>query len=241
VFCLQLITYFLFMYALMTWTYGIGAPTGLFVPSLAVGAAGGQIVGRMVRAMVMSTGSDIVVDLHAYAVMGAASMLGGTTRMTISITVLVMETTGSMQLIIPLMITIFFAKNIGDRYSMGIYDTHIKIRGAPFLNEPEYAGVAADKLKVAEVMADSLVTLKPVMRVRDLVNALTSTSHGAFPVTVTDVGDGHESGQPIELHGSITRNLLLKMLTHRVAMFDPEEPREVSVEQSPFHTQIPKY
>jgi chloride channel 7 len=98
------------------------------------------------------------------------------------------------------------------------------------LNEPEYAGVAADKLKVAEVMADSLVTLKPVMRVRDLVNALTSTSHGAFPVTVTDVGDGHESGQPIELHGSITRNLLLKMLTHRVAMFDPEEPREVSVD-----------
>ena len=159
-------------------------------------------------------------------------MLGGTTRMTISITVLVMETTGSMQLIIPLMITIFFAKNIGDRYSMGIYDTHIKIRGAPFLNEPEYAGVAADKLKVAEVMADSLVTLKPVMRVRDLVNALTSTSHGAFPVTVTDVGDGHESGQPIELHGSITRNLLLKMLTHRVAMFDPEEPREVSVTRS---------
>jgi len=57
------------MYALMTWTYGIGAPTGLFVPSLAVGAAGGQIVGRVVRAMVMSTGSDIVVDLHAYAVM----------------------------------------------------------------------------------------------------------------------------------------------------------------------------
>tara|TARA_B100000482_G_C12589491_1_gene291033 strand:+ start:266 stop:1150 length:885 start_codon:yes stop_codon:yes gene_type:complete len=109
------------------------------------------------------------------------------------------------------------------------------------LNEPEYAGVAADKLKVAEVMADSLVTLKPVMRVRDLVNALTSTSHGAFPVTVTDVGDRHESGQPIELHGSITRNLLLKMLTHRVAMFDPEEPREVSVTRSPFHTQIPNH
>jgi len=38
-----------------------------------------------------------------------------------------------MQLIIPLMLTIFFAKAIGDRYSHGIYDTHIKIRGAPFL------------------------------------------------------------------------------------------------------------
>ena len=68
-----LIMYFVFMYALMTWTYGIGAPTGLFVPSLAVGAAGGQIVGRIVRAMVMSTGSEIVVDLHTYAVVGAAA------------------------------------------------------------------------------------------------------------------------------------------------------------------------
>ena len=70
-----LIMYFVFMYALMTWTYGIGAPTGLFVPSLAVGAAGGQIVGRIVRAMVMSTGSEIVVDLHTYAVVGAAAVL----------------------------------------------------------------------------------------------------------------------------------------------------------------------
>ena len=227
-----LIMYFVFMYALMTWTYGIGAPTGLFVPSLAVGAAGGQIVGRIVRAMVMSTGSEIVVDLHTYAVVGAAACLGGATRMTISITVLVMETTGSMQLIIPLMLTIFFAKAIGDKYSMGIYDTHIKIRGAPFLDEPEHAGVAVDKLKVAEVMADSLVTLRPVMRVRELVEVLTNTSHGAFPVTITDVGEGHNAGDPIELHGSITRNILLKMLTHRVSMFDPEEPREVLYENS---------
>ena len=45
------------------------------MPSLAVGAAGGQIVGRVVRAMVMSTGSDIVVDLHAYAVMVSLFLL----------------------------------------------------------------------------------------------------------------------------------------------------------------------
>ena len=44
---------------------------------------------------------------------GAAAMLGGATRMTVSITVLVMETTGSTQLIIPLMLTIFFAKAVG--------------------------------------------------------------------------------------------------------------------------------
>ena len=172
-------------------------------------------MGRIVRAMVMSTGSEIVVDLHTCAVVGAAACLGGATRMTISITVLVMETTGSMQLIIPLMLTIFFAKAIGDKYSMGIYDTHIKIRGAPFLDEPEHAGVAVDKLKVAEVMADSLVTLRPVMRVR---GSWRFDEHLARSVSGHDHrrGRGSNAGDPIELHGSITRNLLLKMLTHRV-------------------------
>ena len=37
------ILFFLVFYALMTVTYGIAVPSGLFVPSLAVGAAFGQV------------------------------------------------------------------------------------------------------------------------------------------------------------------------------------------------------
>ncbi len=36
--------------------------------------------------------------------------MGGSTRMTLTTTVMVMETTGAMQLIVPLMITVFVAK-----------------------------------------------------------------------------------------------------------------------------------
>ena len=217
-----LILYWLIMFTLMTWTYGIGAPTGLFVPSLTVGAAMGQIVGRTVHAAVASTGSTLTIDLHTYAVIGAAASLGGATRMTVSITLLVMETTGAMQLIIPLMITIFFAKTVGDKYSYGIYDTHIKIRGAPFLNEPELTGPGLDKLRVNEVMAANMVSLKPIAKVRDVVDALTRTSHGAFPISEDDPpGTPGNPGETIELHGSITRGLLLKMLTHRVSFFNP--------------------
>ena len=41
---------------------------------------------------------------------GAAAFMGGATRMTLTTTVMVMETTGAMQLIVPLMITVFVAK-----------------------------------------------------------------------------------------------------------------------------------
>ena len=40
------------------------------------------------------------------------------------------------QIIVPLMVTVFFAKLVGDALSYSIYDTHIKIRGAPVLVRP---------------------------------------------------------------------------------------------------------
>ena len=43
-------------------------------------------------------------------VVGAAAMLGGVTRMTISITVLAMEGTAALQLIVPLMLAVSVAK-----------------------------------------------------------------------------------------------------------------------------------
>ena len=40
--------FFMLTYAGMIWTNGAGASTGMFVPALAVGAAGGRIAGRLV-------------------------------------------------------------------------------------------------------------------------------------------------------------------------------------------------
>lgn len=60
-------------------------------------------------------------------------MLGGVTRMLISITVLAMEGSASLQMIVPLMVAVTLAKVVGDALSLPIYDMQIKIRGAPVL------------------------------------------------------------------------------------------------------------
>ena len=57
-----------------------------------------------------AAGTGLAVSLPAYTVVGAASMLGGVTRMTFSITVLAMEGAGALQIIVPLMLAIFMAK-----------------------------------------------------------------------------------------------------------------------------------
>ena len=72
--------------------------------------AGGKLTGQLVRAFVRALGSEVHVSLTSYAVVGAAAYMGGATRMTLTTTVMVMETTGSLQLIVPIMITVFVAK-----------------------------------------------------------------------------------------------------------------------------------
>jgi chloride channel 7 len=79
--------FFLLTFAIMCYTNGVGASTGMFVPSLAVGAAGGRLVGRLIVWLVAAAGSKLRVSLAAYSVIGAAAFLGGSTRMTMTTTV----------------------------------------------------------------------------------------------------------------------------------------------------------
>lgn len=38
-----------------------------------------------------------------------------------------------LQVLVPLMLAVFFAKLVGDAIGLSVYDTHIKIKGAPVL------------------------------------------------------------------------------------------------------------
>eukprot|EP01025_Chloroclados_australasicus_P012437 TRINITY_DN1572_c0_g1_i2.p1 TRINITY_DN1572_c0_g1~~TRINITY_DN1572_c0_g1_i2.p1 ORF type:complete len:958 (-),score=133.08 TRINITY_DN1572_c0_g1_i2:534-3407(-) len=223
-----LIVFFVVCYIMMVWTYGVGAATGLFVPSLSVGASFGRLIGRLMRAIMLGIGSDIQISLSSYAIIGAAASLGGATRMTLSITVLIMETTGSLELIVPIMITVFVAKLVGDRFGYGIYDTHIKIRGSPLLDEyhlDPHQKMIADKIKVSEVASQQVIVLPPVVKVSMLVDTLMKSSHGAFAVTPNiqyqpgEVPVAHD----FELHGVIPRTQLLKMIQHRIGFFNGKD------------------
>lgn len=57
---------------------------------------------------------------------------------------------------------------VGDKFGHGIDDTHVKMRGAPVLEEPslsKHQKMIADKLTVSELMTMAVVALPPVVRV----------------------------------------------------------------------------
>ena len=84
-----LFIFFAFYISLAVVVYGIAVPSGLFVPSLLSGAAFGRLFGNLALRL-----HPKLAFSNTYALIGAAAVLGGMARMTISLTVILLECTG---------------------------------------------------------------------------------------------------------------------------------------------------
>ena len=106
-------------------TFGIKVPCGLFIPSLCLGAIMGRIVGIAMEQLAYNypknwifagecTTGDDCIQPGLYAMVGAAAVLGGVTRMTVSLVVIMFELTGGVRYIVPLMAAAMASKWVGD-------------------------------------------------------------------------------------------------------------------------------
>ncbi|XP_041129975.1 chloride transport protein 6-like isoform X2 [Polyodon spathula] len=178
--------FFVLYFLLACWTYGISVPSGLFVPSLLCGAAYGRLVANILKTYI---GMDHVYS-GTFALVGAASFLGGVVRMTISLTVILIESTNEITYGLPIMITLMVAKWTGDFFNKGIYDIHIKLSGVPLLEwETE---VEMDKLTASDIMEPNLTYVYPHTRIQSLVSILRTTVYHAFPVVTENRGNEKE-------------------------------------------------
>jgi chloride channel 7 len=164
--------------------YGIAIPSGLFIPSLLSGAALGRLVGNIIYASLVSFGrQDLANKLHIslYSLTGAAAVLGGNTRMVISLAVIIVECIGNYSFSLPLTIVLFVARLVGNTFNEGIYDLHIDLRKIPVLND-SLPGKFQYDLRVCDVMSKKVITFTEIEKVGVILDSLLSCSHSAFPV-----------------------------------------------------------
>ena len=70
-----------------------------------------------------------------YALVGGAAALGGVTRMTLTLAVILVEVTKDVYAVVPIMITLACAKAVGDLFSPSFDHGMIHFNHLPFLEE----------------------------------------------------------------------------------------------------------
>lgn len=95
-------------------TFGLAIPAGIFMPSMVIGALFGRALGMLVQAWQQNhpgfwlfascLSDEPCVTPGSYAMVGAAAFMGGVTRMTVSLVIIMFELTGALTYVLPIMI-----------------------------------------------------------------------------------------------------------------------------------------
>ncbi|CAL1391446.1 unnamed protein product [Linum trigynum] len=204
---MSLIIFFILYWILGLFTFGIAVPSGLFLPIILMGSAYGRL-------LALAMGSYTKIDQGLYAVLGAASLMAGSMRMTVSLCVIFLELTNNLLLLPITMIVLLIAKSVGDSFNPSIYDIILELKGLPFLDanpEPWMRNFTVAELVDAK---EPVVTLCGVEKVSKIVDVLRNTSHHGFPVVDEGVVPplGVAAAGATEIHGLILRAHLLQVL-----------------------------
>mmetsp|Transcript_17842 Transcript_17842/g.41641 ORF Transcript_17842/g.41641 Transcript_17842/m.41641 type:complete len:996 (-) Transcript_17842:27-3014(-) len=184
--------------------FGTSIAQGIFIPLLYVGACYGRAFGLLI-------GNQ---DVQCYAIVCSVAQLSGVARVLISITAIMMTSTGLPQLVTPFMVATIFARVSGKWLlgQPGIYDIILEAKGIPFLEETPPRVLEYHGLKASDVMTSPVVTILPQTRVGDLL-AILNKYEFILDFVVTDPSRGGR------LVGLISRDDLINVLSCRELFF----------------------
>jgi chloride channel 7 len=207
-----LILFFIPYFLIASITPGLMVPAGLFVPTLLAGAAYGRLIGHWMNL----TFPGHVADAGTYALIGAAGILGGMSRMTIAGCVIMLEACGNITYLLPLMVTFAGARYVGNAIYEPMYDMQIHLKNMPFLEGSLHSLGMLNYHPVSEIMAKPVIMLQEIEKVRRVMEVLNTTSHNGFPVV-------NKEGK---LRGLILRKTLCTLLKMKAYSTPADAPKQ---------------
>lgn len=142
------------------------------------------------------------IDEGTYALLGAASFLGGSMRLTMCMCIMLLELTNNLALLPLTMLVLLMAKFVGDGTGVkSIYEVLMDVKGMPYL--PRQPEGFLRHVNVKECCSEPPVTFLRVEKVSNLVRVLKQYSHNSFPVK--EVGVGEVVPRGYQSHSDVTQ------------------------------------
>jgi hypothetical protein len=182
-------------------TGGLSVPFGTFVPNLFAGAALGRAMGVFVD---VKMGYPNVSSPGTYALLGAGAMLGGYTRMTMTVVVMMAEASGDASIVIPMMLAVSIARYTASMVCECYDEKMMELRNIPFLHDECQSMRKGDNSSDIMIQFDCLKVKEPQHKLQRSIKRANAYPCAAFPV-VDDDG---------KLIGLVNANILDKVLSN---------------------------
>ncbi|XP_078435555.1 chloride channel D isoform X2 [Wolffia australiana] len=197
----SLLTFLVVFYSLAVVTFGTSVPAGQFIPGITIGSTYGRLVGMLV----VKIYKKLNVEEGTYALLGAASFLGGSMRMTVSLCVIMVEITNNLKLLPLIMLVLLISKAVGDVFNEGLYEVQARVKGIPLLESRPKQYMRRVTAKEA-CKNQNVISFPRVVKVSDVISVLRTHKHNGFPVV-----DHKRNGETLVI-GLILRSHLLVLL-----------------------------
>jgi H+/Cl- antiporter ClcA len=170
-----LVTVGVVFYVLMTLTLGVSLPSGIFMPTFLIGSSLGGAAGILFQEWLPE------LSPSTFALLGAAALLAGIQRTSVSLCVILVEGTGQVKILLPVIVTVVVARYVGDLISHGgLYEIAMEVQKYPYLDHGAHKSL--DVFQVSDIMSSPVVTLGPRERAHTLVRLLRESEHNGFPI-----------------------------------------------------------
>ncbi len=174
---LMLGVYFVAKFVATSLTLGSGGSGGIFAPSLFMGAMMGGIFGHAMSAIFPNlTGSP-----GAYALVGMAAMVSGTTHAPLAAMLIIFEMTNDYAIILPLMLATGISTIVAsliDRES--IYTLKLSRRGLKIRRGTDIS--ILERIQVREILTEEYGAIHINAPMRDIVELFRNSQFQDFPV-----------------------------------------------------------
>ncbi|MCK5400535.1 MAG: chloride channel protein, partial [Flavobacteriaceae bacterium] len=172
----------LFKAIAMTITFSAGGVGGIFIPTLVMGSALGNVFAKIIN----NIGLGFHVSESNFTLLGMTGLMAGVLHAPLTAIFLIAEITGGYELFVPLMLVTAISFSI-TRYfiSNSIYTLELAKRGELITHDKDKNVLMM--LDIDKVIETNFIKLNPEMKLGDIVkNAVAKSSRNHFPVVNND-------------------------------------------------------
>jgi chloride channel protein, CIC family len=203
---------------------GSGVPGGLFTPSLMCGALLGGALGELAHRLYPGLGAPA----SAFALVGMAGMLAGTTHASVSAVLIIFELTGDYGVIVPLMLSAFVAAATSRALEPeSLYTAPLRRRGValPELPRPDWLRATP----IEQIVSAEHETVAPDVPLKSVLPLLLTLPAGSDLYVVDGTGTYLGTISLEGLKGNIGEEHLLPMVAAADVMDRSIQPLTTSM------------